>query len=54
MLINMGGSNSKSIDFTLADNLTSGTYRLVFKLYDNTQIIDSETKYVIVKKDTSN
>ena len=54
MLINMGGSNSKSIDFTLADNLTSGTYRVVFKLYDNTQIIDSETKYVIVKKDTSN
>ena len=54
MLIDMGTSSSKSVDFTLADNLTSGTYRVVFKLYDNTQIIDSETKYVIVKKDTSN
>lgn len=32
-------------------NLTSGTYRLMFKLYDNNQIIEEAYKYLIVKKD---
>ena len=42
-----------SFEFTLNSNLTSGTYRLVFKLYDNEQLIDDDIKYVIVKKKVS-
>ena len=40
----------QSFDFVLSDNLTSGTYRVVFKLYDNNQLIDEDTKNVIVQK----
>ena len=48
--INMGEDAEKDFDFTLQNTLTSGTYRVVFKLYDSNQLIDDETKYVIVKK----
>ena len=50
----MEGLNEKDFEFTLNSNLTSGTYRLVFKLYDNDQLIDDDIKYVIVKKKVSN
>ena len=40
----------QSFDFELADDLTSGTYKVVFKLYDNNQLIDEDTKNVIVQK----
>lgn len=40
----------QSFDFELATDLTSGTYRVVFKLYDNNQLIDSDTKNIIVQK----
>ena len=46
----MGNENEKSFTYTLQDELTSGTYRIVFKLYDNDQLIDSDEKYVIVNK----
>ena len=46
----MGNQASKNFDFQLQDNLTSGTYRVVFKLYDNNQLIDSDEQYVIVHK----
>ena len=46
----MGSASEKDLEFTLQDELTSGTYRIVFKLYDNNQLIDSEEKYVIVNK----
>lgn len=46
--VNAGVSNTLYFNFN--DNLTSGTYKLVFKLYDNNQLIDEEFKYVIVKK----
>lgn len=49
MLLN--AKNKDSMEFNLADNLTSGTYRVVFKLYDNSQLIDQDIKYVIVKKE---
>ena len=42
--------DEQSFDFELADNLTSGTYRVVFKLYDNNQLIDEDTKNIIVQK----
>ncbi len=43
-------SDEEDIDLTLNSTLTSGTYRVVFKLYDNDQVIDEDIKYVIVKK----
>ena len=43
-------ADEQSFDFELADNLTSGTYKVVFKLYDNNQLIDEDTKNVIVQK----
>ncbi len=48
--INIGNSNTGNVSFTLNDTLISGTYKIVFKLYDNNQIIDDDVKYVIVKK----
>ena len=51
--LDMGGLNTKEFEFALKDTLTSGTYRLVFKLYDNDQLIDDDVKYVIVKKKVS-
>ena len=42
--------DEQTFDFELADNLTSGTYRVVFKLYDNNQLIDEDIKNVIVQK----
>lgn len=48
--ISMDGLSQKNFNFQLQDTLTSGTYRVVFKLYDNNQLIDSDEKYVIVHK----
>ena len=42
--------DEESLDFQLQSSLTSGTYKVVFKLYDGNQLIDEEVKYVIVKK----
>ncbi len=39
-----------SYDFVLANNLTSGTYRVVFELYDGDYLVDSDFEYVIVTK----
>ena len=41
-------------DFELQENLTSGTYKLVFRLYDGTQLIEEEYEYIIVTKDIVN
>ena len=41
---------TETFNFELADNLMSGTYRVVFKLYDNNQLIDEDVKNVIVQK----
>lgn len=38
------------ITHELQDALTSGTYKLVYGLYDNNQLIDSDTEYIIIKK----
>ena len=48
--ISMDNLAEKDFEFELQENLTSGTYRVVFKLYDNNQLIDDEIKYVIVNK----
>lgn len=38
------------IDFELQEQLTSGTYKVVFKLYDGNQLIEEDVEYVIVTK----
>ena len=53
MYLDMNGLTERNLDFNLQTSLTSGTYRIVFKLYDNNQLIDSETKYIIIHKKTS-
>ncbi len=53
MYLDMNGLIERNLDFNLQSSLTSGTYRIVFKLYDNNQLIDSETKYMIIHKKTS-
>ena len=42
--------DEETFNFELADNLTSGTYRVAFKLYDNNQLIDEDVKNIIVQK----
>lgn len=36
--------------FAINEDVTSGTYKLDFKLYDGNQLIDDDFKYIIVKK----
>lgn len=52
MYISMDGRTQKNFDFQLQDTLISGTYRVVFKLYDGNQLIDDDVQYVIVHKKT--
>ena len=44
------GTRNVTLNINPTENLVSGTYKLIFKLYDNGVLIDSETKYVIVDK----
>ena len=41
--------NTDSIEFTLKENLVTGTYRLEFILYDDNTLIGSVEKYIIIK-----
>lgn len=50
VLLDMGASKEKTFKFDFKEELISGTYKIVFKLYDNDQLIDDDVKYVIVKK----
>lgn len=52
-MLKVTAATSNTLYFNFNDNLTSGTYKLVFKLYDNNQLIDEDSKYVIVKKKVS-
>ena len=48
-------ANSTTIyTFYLNENITSGTYKLVFRLYDNNQVVDEEIQYVILTKKIEN
>ena len=49
-MLNINVNNKATLKFNLASDLTSGTYKIVFKLYDNNQLIEEEIKYVIVRK----
>ena len=37
--------------FNFKENLSSGTYKLVFRLYDSVQLIEEEVEYIIVTKE---
>ena len=37
--------------FNFKENLNSGTYKLVFRLYDSVQLIEEEVEYIIVTKE---
>ncbi len=37
-------------NFKLYEGVVSGTYKFVYKLYDNNQLIDSDEEYVVIKK----
>lgn len=52
--INANINGSTSYTFSLKNNLTSGTYKLVFRLYDNNQVVDEEIQYLIVSKKIEN
>jgi hypothetical protein len=42
-------TNTMTTTFNLKDNLMSGTYRLVFGLYDNDTFIGNVYKYIVIK-----
>lgn len=44
-------NSDNTFKFELQDELTSGTYKLVFRLYDGSQLIEEENEYIIVTKD---
>ena len=52
--INTNINGTTIYTFSLGNNLTSGTYKLVFRLYDNNQVVDEEIQYVIVSKKIEN
>ena len=42
--------SEETYEFELASSLTSGTYRVIFELYDGDYLVDSDFEYVIVTK----
>lgn len=49
LIVNNPSSSFNDI-LTIKDNIPSGTYKFVYNLYDRNQLIDSDTEFVIVKK----
>ena len=49
-LLEMPVNVDTKFDFELQDQLISGTYKVVFKLYDKNQLIEEDVEYVIVTK----
>lgn len=49
-MLDVSADVENKINFNLVDDLTSGTYKVVFKLYDGNQLIEEDTEYVIVTK----
>lgn len=49
--LNANVNSDNTYHFELHNNLTSGTYKLVFRLYDGSQLIEEENEYIIVTKD---
>ena len=50
LMIRNGIGPQTEVTLDYADTLTSGTYRIVFRLYDQNQLIDEDHEYIIIKK----
>lgn len=50
LLITRSPKKTNELSLKLNDNLKTGTYKLVFKLYDGNHLVDDDIEYVIVKK----
>ena len=50
LMIRNGIGPQTEVTMNYADVLTSGTYRIVFRLYDQNQLIDEDYEYIIIKK----
>lgn len=50
LMIRNGIGPQTEVTLDYADTLTSGTYRIVFRLYDQNQLIDEDYEYIIIKK----
>jgi len=49
-LITTNITSQNDLTWPYAENMISGTYRIVLKLYDGNQWIDEDMEYIIVKK----
>lgn len=49
-MLNINKTGEVVLDFDLVDAPVSGTYKIVFKLYDGNQLIEDDQEYVIVRK----
>jgi len=49
-IVTQNPTSEMEVIYTLKDELESGTYKIVFKLYDNNQVIDEDYEYIIVRK----
>lgn len=52
MILTTNTATTMNFDFEIQKPLMSGTYRIVFKLYDKNQLIEEEIEHVIVTKKT--
>ena len=50
LIVTNGIGPQTEVTMSYAENLTSGTYRIVFRLYDQNQLIDEDYEYIIIKK----
>lgn len=51
LVVDPSFTENTNITLSYKDTLTSGTYRIIFRLYDNNQLIDEDQEYIIIKKD---
>ena len=51
LLVSTNVSNNIDVTLSYKDTLTSGTYRIIFRLFDNNQLIDEDWEYFIIKKE---
>lgn len=49
-LVNTNIYPQTTLTWPYAENMISGTYRIVLKLYDGNQLIDEDREYIIIKK----
>ena len=54
LIVSNGVNPQTDVRMTYQDTLTSGTYRIVFRLYDQDQLIDEDFEYFIIKKEANN